>query len=63
VNVLEGEINFGVEGKTHPLNKGDIITLEGNIAHDLTALKDSIIRLTLSKLDHPERVEKVITNS
>ena len=63
VNILEGEINFGVKGKTHKLNKGDIITIEGHVPHDLTALKDSIVRLTLSKLDHPERVEKVITNS
>lgn len=63
VHVLEGEIDFRVEGITHQLKQGNIITLEGNIAHDLTALKDSIVRLTLSKLDQPKRVEKVVTNS
>jgi len=63
VHVLEGEIDFGVQGDIHPLKKGDIITLTGHVPHDLTALKDSIVRLTLSKLDKPERVEKVITSS
>jgi quercetin dioxygenase-like cupin family protein len=63
VHVLDGEINFGVEGDTHLLKKGAIITLAGNIPHDLTALEDSIVRLTLSKLDKAERVEKVLTNS
>ena len=63
VHILEGAINFGIQGKVHLLKKGDIITLEGNIPHDLTALKDSIVRLTLSKLDKTERVEKVVTNS
>ena len=45
------------------LKKGSIITLEGNIPHNLTARKDSIVRLTLSKLDTALRVEKVATNS
>lgn len=63
VHVLDGEIDFGVQGKKHLLKKGDIITLTGNIPHDLTARRDSIIRLTLSKLDKAERVEKVVTKS
>ncbi|MFK7924613.1 MAG: cupin domain-containing protein [Bacteroidia bacterium] len=61
VHVLEGEINFGVQGDEHLLKAGDIITLTANIAHDLAALRDSIIRLTLSKLDKTERIEKVVT--
>lgn len=63
VHLLEGEINFGVQGTVHLLKKGAIITLEGDVPHDLTALKDSIVRLTLSKLDKAERVEKVAENS
>ena len=63
VHVLAGQINFGVEGSIHLLKKEDIITLEGHVPHDLTALEDSIVRLTLSKLDKTERVEKVITES
>jgi quercetin dioxygenase-like cupin family protein len=63
VHLLEGEIDFGVQGAVHLLKKGAIITLEGNIPHDLTARKDSIVRLTLSKLDKAERVEKAATSS
>lgn len=63
VHILEGEIDFGVQGETHLLKKGAITSLEGNIPHDLTARKDSMVRLTLSKLDDVTRVEKVATNS
>lgn len=63
VHVLEGEIDFGIEGYTHVLKKGAIISLEGNIKHDLIAKEDSIVRLTLSKLDKMERIEEVIKNS
>ncbi len=63
VHILEGEIEFGAQGATHILKKGAITALEGNIAHDLTAIKDSVVRLTLSKLDNVERVYKVIANS
>lgn len=63
VHVLDGEIDFGVEGNTHSLKRGDIITLAASIPHDLTALEDSVVRLTLSKLDKSERVEKVVENS
>ena len=58
VHVLEGKIDFGIEGKTMPLEKGDIITLEGGISHDLTAKEDSMVRLSLSKHDDVSRVNK-----
>ena len=61
VHVLEGTIDFGVLGEIKKLQKGAIITLEENIPHDLTALEDSIVRLSLSKLDNASRVEKVIS--
>ncbi|MDF1698103.1 MAG: cupin domain-containing protein [Saprospiraceae bacterium] len=60
VHILEGKIDFGVEGVSHTLKKGDIITLDGHVPHDLTAMHDSIVRLTLSKLDSAERLEKVV---
>jgi quercetin dioxygenase-like cupin family protein len=60
VHLLEGEVDFGVQGKVLALKKGMVITLEANVPHDLMASKDSIVRLTLSKLDQVERVEKVI---
>ena len=63
VHVLRGEINFGVQGTIKQLKVGDIITLSANIAHDLIAIDDSIIRLTLSKLDQAKRVKNVVANS
>lgn len=63
VHILEGEIAFGVHGKTHDLTQGAVLTLEGNVPHDLTAKADSIVRLTLSKLDTADRVKEVIANS
>jgi quercetin dioxygenase-like cupin family protein len=63
VHLLEGELTFGVQGVNHDLKKGAILTLEGNIPHDLTAKTDCIVRLTLSKLDKAERVEAVAVGS
>lgn len=63
VHILEGEIDFGVEGKVYHLLKGAILTLDSNVPHDLTAKADSIVRLTLSKLDHAQRVAQVISSS
>lgn len=63
VHIVKGSIDFGVEGTVHVLEQGDIITLAANIPHDLLAKSDSIVRLTLSKLDTAERVEKVVANS
>lgn len=63
VHILEGKIDFGVEGETIPLKKGDIITLKSSVSHDLTAKEDSIVRLTLSKLDDVDRVKKVAEKS
>ncbi len=63
VHILEGEIDFGVEGVIHSLKKGAIVSLEGNVKHDLFAKQDSIVRLTLSKFDTIERVEDVIKES
>ena len=60
VEIFDGDIDFGVNGKIHKLKKGDILTLNGNIPHDLKANKDSIIRLTLSKQDSFNRVQGVL---
>jgi|SRR5699024_6921905 len=63
VELFEGEIDFGVEEKKYRLTKGDLISLGGNIPHDLRALKDSIVRLSLNKADSAERVNKVAKKS
>lgn len=61
VEIVKGELDFGVEDETHHLIKGALVALEGAVAHDLTAKTDCIVRLTLSKLDSVSRVKKIIT--
>lgn len=63
VHLLEGAIEFGVNRAKHQLTKGAILTLDGNVPHDLVALEDSVVRLTLSKNDRAERVADVAKNS
>ena len=59
VELFDGAISFGVNGDVHEIHKGDMLSLEGNVPHDLTAKEDSIVRLTLSKADSVERVKGV----
>lgn len=60
IEIVDGQIDFGVEEEMHQLKKGDLVALDRSIPHDLKALEDSIIRLTLTKADETSRVEKVI---
>ncbi|WP_370408254.1 AraC family ligand binding domain-containing protein [Tenacibaculum dicentrarchi] len=59
VQVIKGAIDFGVDNKINQLNAGDIISLKPQVVHNLTALDESIVRLSLSKLDTLKRVENV----
>ncbi|WBX74224.1 cupin domain-containing protein [Tenacibaculum pacificus] len=59
VQVIKGAINFGVDNEINQLNAGDIISLKPQVVHNLTALDESIVRLSLSKLDTLKRVENV----
>lgn len=59
VEVFDGEIDFGVNGVVHNMKRGDLIALDPKVPHDLTALDDSIVRLSLSKGDSVSRVKKV----
>lgn len=60
VEIFSGSINFGVNGEKHKLVKGDVIALEGSVPHDLVAIEESIIRLTLSVNDDSNRVKNVV---
>lgn len=59
VQVLKGSIDFGVHNEYKRLNAGDLITLEAKVVHNLTAIEDSVVRLTLSKSDSVSRVKEV----
>ena len=59
VQVLKGCIDFGVDNEVKQLNVGDLISLEPKIIHNLTAIKESVVRLTLSKSDTIKRVKIV----
>lgn len=59
VEIVEGKIDFGVNGTIHHLVKGDLVSLQGGVPHDLTAIEQSTVRLTLSKGDKSKRVSEV----
>ena len=56
VEMVEGTIDFGVNGEVFHLKRGDLIALEGKVPHDLKATEKSIVRLTLTKSDESGRV-------
>lgn len=55
VSVVEGSIDFGVGNERFILEKGMMIALEASIPHDLKALQNSIVRLSLNKSDNIDR--------
>ena len=60
VQVLSGKIDFSVGENNVILDALDMVTLEPNIIHALTALENSIVRLSLSKNDDVSRVFRVL---
>lgn len=59
VQVIKGSIDFGVNKGVNKLKTGDMISLQPNVIHNLTATEISVVRLSLSKLDTVKRVKKV----
>ena len=57
VHMIRGKVDFNVGPEVYHLVEGDILSLEGNIVHELHAIEDSVVRLTLSKHDKVERVK------
>lgn len=62
VEIVDGKLDFGVQGSIHNLKKGDLVALEGGVPHDLKAVEDCIVRLTLTKYDETNRVKNVIND-
>ena len=60
VEIFEGLIEFTVLKEVHTLVKGDIVALDANIMHNLKALENSIVRLSLNKADSVKRVSGVL---
>lgn len=60
VEIVDGVIDFGVGEKVYELIKGDIVSLEASIVHNLLSRENSIVRLTLSKKDSVARVSGVL---
>ncbi|MDP2850497.1 MAG: cupin domain-containing protein [Sulfuricurvum sp.] len=60
VMIVQGRIDFGVGEERYTLSAGDVVALEGNVVHDLNALEDSIVRLSLHKGDSVARVSGVL---
>ncbi len=63
IEIVQGSIKLGVHPKLYSLEVGTIISLGENIPHNLIANKDSIVRLTLQKLDDTTRIQAVADNS
>ena len=58
VCVMKGSIKFGTGASTITLQTGDIVGLEPSVKHNLLALEESVVRLTLSKADSANRVKE-----
>ena len=58
VEIFEGNIEFGVNGELLDMHRGDLVTLDSKVPHNLFAKEDSIVRLSLSKLDTAERANQ-----
>jgi quercetin dioxygenase-like cupin family protein len=48
IHVLQGAIRLNAQGKTHDLRASSLFTLAPSIMHDVEALEDSALLLTIS---------------
>lgn len=59
---LTKNIDFWIDGEVLKLHKGDLFSLKGNVSHDLTAVRESIVRLSLNKSDTVKQEEDLAKN-
>lgn len=59
IEIFEGMIDFGIRGEKQLLKRGDIISLDANVPHDLNCIENSIVRLSISVLDGVERIKNI----
>ena len=60
VMIVSGKIDFGVGEERYTLSAGGVVALGGEGTHDLNALEDSTVRLSLHKGDSVARVSGVL---
>jgi len=60
IELFSGSIELSTPEETILMQEGDIAVFEAKVPHSILALKDSIIRLSLSKSDTITRVENLI---
>lgn len=60
VHILEGEIEFRVNNESYLMKTGDVITLDAHVVHNLSAISNAVVRLSLSKSDSLDRVKSVV---
>ncbi len=49
VNVVSGAIGFDAEGEVYLMKTGDTIMIHANLPHELSAIEESVVRVTLVK--------------
>ena len=49
IHVLSGHVQVRAEGRTFDLPTGRVLTLDRNLRHDVEALEDSAVLLTISR--------------
>ncbi|MGO1245546.1 MAG: cupin [Sphingobacterium sp.] len=62
IHVVEGRIDLGAGPERCEFTVGSLIALEANVLHDLIAIQDSIVRLSISVNDTAGRVERLVHN-
>ena len=58
VCVMKGSIEFRTKDDMITMQTGDIVGLEPSVKHNLLALEESVVRLTLAKADSANRVKE-----